>query len=738
MAGPFRGTVHPTFTKRLRMVAPMAQRAADLHLVEGTDAEQRYFNRELSWLEFNARVLRLAGDANLPVLERVKFLAIFGQNIDEFFQVRVAGLKDQLAAGVVVKSADGLDARQQLVAIKQVAERLLLDHARCFSHDVMPALKHAGIEFVEYDAITDRDRQYLSTIFEEQVFPVLTPLAVDPGHPFPYISNLSLNLAVAVRDEHDTEVRFARIKVPSVLPRFVALEDGRRWVALEQIIAANLTEMFPGMVIESHHLFRVIRNADLALEEDEADDLLEAIEVEVRRRRRFGTPVSLQVDADMPDDLLALLMRELELDDIDVYHVTGRLDLARLWQIAELDRPDLKDEPWAPVTQPRLMRSDDEPTNFFAVLRDRDVLVHHPYDSFASSVEEFIRQAALDPRVLAIKQTLYRTSGDSPIVSSLISAAESGKEVVALVELKARFDEQANIQWARQLEEAGVHVVYGLIGLKTHSKTALVVRQESGQIRRYWHIGTGNYNPRTARIYEDIGVMSSNPAFGNDLNDLFNYLTGYSRHTSYQKLLVAPHGLRDGLLNLIAEQAALGSDGRIVMKMNGLVDTAIIDGLYEASNAGVPIDLLVRSICCLRPGVPGLSENIRVRSVVGRYLEHSRLWMFGGVTTPTKYYIGSADLMPRNLDRRIEVVMCVEDATLQERLQQIIDIDFADDTSAWALETDGNWFHLVGDNLVDSQRKLRDVALTRGSRRADAVAPVSPLRRWRPRLGRAR
>jgi polyphosphate kinase len=713
----------------------MAQRAADLHLVDGADPEQRYFNRELSWLEFNARVLRLAGDASLPVLERVKFLAIFGQNIDEFFQVRVAGLKDQLEAGVVAKSADGLDPRQQLVAINRVAERLLLDHARCFTHDVQPALKHAGIDFVQYDVLTDRDKHYLSTLFEEQVFPVLTPLAVDPGHPFPYISNLSLNLAVGVRDPNDTEVRFARIKVPSVLPRFIALEDGRRWVALEQIIAANLTEMFPGMIIESHHLFRVIRNADLALEEDEADDLLEAIEVEVRRRRRFGTPVALHVDADMPDDLLALLMRELELDETDVYAVAGPLDLAKLWQIAELDRPDLKDEPWAPVTQPRLMRSDDEPTNFFSVLRDRDVLVQHPYDSFASSVEEFIRQAATDPRVLAIKQTLYRTSGDSPIVNALISAAESGKEVVALVELKARFDEQANIEWARALEEAGVHVVYGLIGLKTHSKTALVVRQESGQIRRYWHIGTGNYNNRTARIYEDLGVLSSNPVVGNDLNDLFNYLTGYSRHTEYEKLIVAPHGLRNRLLDLIAEQAALGANGRIVLKMNGLVDTTVIDALYDASRAGVRIDLLVRSICCLRPQVKGLSENIRVRSIVGRYLEHSRLWVFGGDTTPAKYYIGSADLMPRNLDRRIEVVMPVEDDALRERLRQVIDVDFAENISAWQLEPDGNWFHLTGE---DTQHQLRELALTRRARPSDAVAAVSPLRRWRPRLGRSR
>jgi polyphosphate kinase len=639
-----------------------------------------------------------------------------------------------LAAGVVARSADGLDPRQQLVEIAKVAERLMLDHARCFTHDVMPALRHAGLEFCDYESLTDADRRQLTVVFEERVFPVLTPLAVDPGHPFPYISNLSLNLAVAVREPDGSETHFARIKVPSVLPRFFALEDGRQYVALEQIIAANLTEMFPGMVIESHHLFRVIRNADLALEEEEADDLLAAIEVELRRRR-FGSAVSMHVDVDMPDDLLTLLMRELELEDIDVYRIAGPLDLSRLFEIAELDRPDLKDEPWAPVTQPRLVRSDDEPTNFFSVLRDRDILVHHPYDSFASSVEEFIHQAAFDPRVLAIKQTLYRTSGDSPIVSSLISAAESGKEVVALVELKARFDEQANIQWARALEEAGVHVVYGLIGLKTHSKTALVVRQENGQIRRYWHIGTGNYNPKTARLYEDIGVLSSNAEFGTDLNDLFNYLTGYSRHTSYHKLLVAPHGLRDRLIELIHQQVALGSDGKIVMKMNGLVDTAMIDALYEASNAGVKVDLLVRSICCLRPGVPGLSENIRVRSIVGRYLEHSRLYVFGGATTPAAYYIGSADLMPRNLDRRIEVVMPVDDAAAQDRLQEILDADFDDNATSWLLAADGHWHQLFGDGFFDSQRRLRDLALSRGSRRADAVAPVSPLRRWRPRIG---
>ena len=714
----------------------MATRATDLHAVEGADPEQRYINRELSWLEFNARVLALAGDADVPVLERVKFLAIFGSNIDEFFQVRVAALKDQLAAGVVARSDDGLDPRQQLARIAEVADRLFLDHARCFTHDVLPALAHAGIEFCDYETLSDADQRRLNVVFEEQVFPVLTPLAVDPGHPFPYISNLSLNLAVAVREPDDNETRFARIKVPSVIPRFFALEDGRRYVALEQIIAANLTEMFPGMIIEAHHTFRVIRNADLALEEEEADDLLAAIEVELRRRR-FGSAVSLHVDVDMPDDLLTMLMRELELEPNDVYRIPGPLDLSRLFEIAELDRPDLRDEPWAPVTQSRLIRSDDEPTNFFTVLRDRDILVHHPYDSFASSVEEFIRQAATDPRVLAIKQTLYRTSGDSPIISSLISAAERGKEVVALVELKARFDEQANIAWARALEEAGVHVVYGLIGLKTHSKTALVVRQESGQIRRYWHIGTGNYNPRTARIYEDIGVMSSNPAFGNDLNDLFNYLTGYSRHTEYRKLIVAPHGLRDRLIALIAEQAALGTNGRIVLKMNGLVDTAVIDALYDASNAGARVDLLVRSICCLRPGVPGLSTNIRVHSIVGRFLEHSRLWMFGGVTTPATYFIGSADAMPRNLDRRIEVVMPVEDTALRERLAEIVAIDLDPDTAAWELHGDGTWTNNrhVG---FDSQRKLRDLAVTRGTRRQETLASVSPMRRWRPRIGRTR
>jgi polyphosphate kinase len=705
----------------------VAQRAEDLHPIGDPSEDARYLNRELSWLEFNSRVLRLAGDADLPILERVKFLAIFANNLDEFFQVRVAGLKDQVAAGVSARSADGMDPRSQLAAINVVTERLMLDHARCFTHDVMPALAHAGIELCAYDALTDADRRRLTAVFEEQIFPVLTPLAVDPGHPFPYISNLSLNLAVSVRAPEASSAKFARIKVPSVLPRFLVLEDGRRYVALEEVIAANLHEMFPGMVVEGQYPFRVIRNADLALEEEEADDLLEAIEVELRRRR-FGSAVSLHVGVDMPDELVGLLQSELELDDSDIYRITGPLGLSRLFELAELDRPDLKYEPWKPVTQELLMRSDNEPTNFFATLRDHNILVHHPYDSFASSVEEFIRQAAEDPRVLAIKQTLYRTSGDSSIISSLITAAEKGKEVVALVEVKARFDEQNNIAWARALEEAGVHVVYGLIGLKTHSKTALVVRQEGGQIRRYWHIGTGNYNPKTARIYEDIGVLSSDSDIGVDLNDLFNYLTGYSRHTEYRKLIVAPHSVRSRLIELIGEQSALGRDGYIRLKMNGLVDTTVIDALYDASRAGTRVDLLVRSICCLRPGVPGMSENIHVRSIVGRFLEHSRIWVFGGKATPATYFIGSADVMPRNLDRRIEVVTPVEDAVLMQRLQAIVDTSFAADAAAWHLEPDGRWFHAAHGG-VDTQRVLCELALERGSRRTDVLpARVAPIR----------
>ena len=701
--------------------------ALETTVVDAAPDAPPYLNRELSWLDFNARVLALAEDTANPQLERAKFLAIFGQNLDEFFMVRVAGLKDRVAAGLGAASPDGLGPQEQLRAIRERVSELVDRQASTFLHDVVPALDEVGIKLSSWDALDDDDRHHLVRVFEEQIFPVLTPLAVDPGHPFPDISNLSLNLALIVRDPSRDERRFARVKVPPVLPRFVVMPDGERFVPLEQVIAAHLDVLFPGMEIECHFPFRVIRNADLTLEEEEADDLLAAVEMELRRRR-FGKAVRLDVDVAMSDEVRELLMRELELKPDDVYTVEGPLDLAGLWAVHELDRPELKDEAWAPVTQPRLARGGDDSVDVFAVLRQGDVLVHHPYDSFGTSVEAFIKQAAADANVLAIKLTLYRTSGDSPIVKALIRAAERGKQVVALVELKARFDEQANIAWARALEEAGVHVVYGLVGLKTHSKTALVVRSEDDGIRRYWHLGTGNYNPRTARIYEDIGLLSADQEVGADLTDLFNFLTGYSRRTSYRKLLVAPVSLRDRIIRLIGEEAQ-AERGRIVMKMNSLVDTAVIDALYQASQAGIDIDLVVRGICCLRPGVPGLSENIRVRSVVGRYLEHSRIFAFGdGDRRPVRYFIGSADMMPRNLDGRVEVVAPVEDPELQERLAEVLRVNLDDDASAWALGPDGRWEKLDSDGDVGVHRRLQDLAAQRASasREPEVLVPVRP------------
>ena len=680
---------------------------------EGALREAPYLNRELSWLDFNARVLALGEDTSLPLLERAKFLAIFSQNLDEFFQVRVAGLKDRVAAGLGAASPDGLSPQEQLRAIRERVSTLVDRQASAFLDDVAPALADVGVRLSDWGALDDDDREHLVRVFEDQIFPVLTPLAVDPGHPFPYISNLSLNLALIVRDPSRDERRFARVKVPPVLPRFVVMPDGERFVPLEQVIAAHLDVLFPGMEIECHFPFRVIRNADLTLEEEEADDLLAAVEMELRRRR-FGKAVRLDVDSAMSDEVRDLLMRELELGPDDVYTVHGPLDLGGLWSVHELDRPELKDPAWAPVSQPRLARGAEDTVDVFAVLRQGDVLVHHPYDSFTTSVEAFIKQAAADPNVLAIKLTLYRTSGDSPIVKALIRAAERGKQVVALVELKARFDEQANIAWARALEEAGVHVVYGLVGLKTHSKTALVVRSEDDGVRRYWHLGTGNYNPKTARIYEDIGLLSADPEVGADLTDLFNFLTGYSRRTSYRKLLVAPVSLRERIIGLIREEADAGPRGRVVMKMNSLVDTAVIDALYAASQAGTRIDLIVRGICCLRPGVSGLSENITVRSIVGRYLEHSRIFAFGdGDGRPVRYFIGSADMMPRNLDGRVEVVAPVEALELQQRLAEILRVNLEDDASAWKLEVDGAWTKLPGGEDVGVHRRLQELATAR-------------------------
>ncbi len=663
-------------------LSPLAAELADLPRAEQEAAlrpsGERYLNRELSWLDFNARVLAQAEQADLPLLERAKFLAIFANNLDEFFQVRIAGLKDQVAADVGVPSPDGRTPGEQLPEVRTALLGLVERHVAAY-REVSASLVTHGIEVVRIEEVGARQREALDQVFHDRIFPVLTPLAVDPSHPFPYISNLSLNLAVIVGDPHTGQRRFARVKVPPLLPRFVAVpggdENGRTarstFVPLEQLIAVHLDRLFPGMEAVEHHAFRVTRNADLTLEDEEADDLLALVEIELRRRR-FGRAVRVEVEPSMTDEVRELLVRELELHPDDLYDVPGPLDLTGLFALCALDRPDLKDPPHVPATPRRLTSSDDEPLDIFAVLRERDVLVHHPYESFAASVEAFIQQAAVDPHVLTIKQTLYRTSSDSPIVKSLIRAAERGKQVAALVELKARFDEQANVAWARALEEAGVHVVYGLVGLKTHSKTALVVRQESDGIRRYVHIGTGNYNSKTARTYEDIGLLSSDPDLGADLTDLFNLLTGYSRQTRFRKILLAPTTLRNRIIELIEAEAGVaraGGPGRVVFKMNSLVDPKVIEALYRASNAGVDIDLVVRGICCLRPGVPGLSERIRVRSLVGRFLEHSRIYAFGdGEEHPVRYLIGSADMMPRNLDRRVEVCVQIDEPESRKRL----------------------------------------------------------------------
>ena len=673
-------------------------------------ADTRFLNRELSWLDFNARVLALAEDPATPLLERTKFLAIFGQNLDEFFQVRVSGLKEQASAGVGVATLDGMTPREQLAVIRTLASDQADRAGLLLKEEIMPALDKAAIRIVSWDELGSDDRAELDRVFRDRMFPVLTPLSVDPSHPFPYISSLSLNLAARVRDPMTGERRFARVKVPPLLERFVALADGERFVPIEQMLAAHLDSLFPGMEILSHHVFRITRDADMDVEEDEAEDLLAAIETVLVRRRRAASPVRLEVDHSMNEEVRGLLLRELELDAEDVYEVRGLLDLGSLWALAALDRSELKDEPFTPVTQRRL---DGEGTpDLFAVLREGDVLVHHPYDSFASSVEAFVEQAAEDPDVLAIKQSLYRTSADSPIVRALIRAAESGKQIVALVELKARFDEQANINWARALEQAGVHVVYGVAGLKTHAKTCLVVRRERAGIRRYAHIGTGNYNPKTARLYEDLGLLTAEHDIGADLTDLFNLLTGYSRQRDYRRILVAPVTMRQRILELIRRET-LADDGSITLKMNSLVDADTIDALYEASQAGTDVDLVVRGICCLRPGVPELSERISVRSLVGRYLEHSRIFRFGSPERGFEHYIGSADLMPRNLDRRVEAMTPVTDPELAARLDEILECAFADDVLSWVLGPDGRWSKVPTVAGVNAQQRLQEAAAGR-------------------------
>ena len=669
----------------------------------------RYINRELSRLDFDERVLAMAEDPKLPLLERVRFLSIFSQNLDDFFQVRVAGLKEQVLAAVAVASPDGMSPPEQLKAIRTRVEGLIRRQVGLFNRDLVPALAQSGIELVRGEEVGKRELTQLHTVFREQIFPVLTPLAVDPGHPFPYISHLSLNLAVRVRDPQRRQPRFARVKVPPVLPRFIALVEGERYVPLEDVIALHLHALFPGMEIVAHHPFRVTRDGDLDDVDSDAEDLLAAIQTELRRRRRHARVVRLEVDPGMSAEVLDLLTRELELQPADVYQIDGLLDMGSLSVLTQLDRPDLKEETWTPTTQPRLRGIGAEAPDLFAVLRSGDVLAHHPYDSFATSVEALVDQAASDPDVLAIKQTLYRTSGPaSPIVRALIRAAERGKQVVALVEIKARGDEQANIGWARALEEANVHVVYGLLGLKTHAKVTLVVRREGGHIQHYLHVGTGNYNPNTARGYEDVSLLSADSDLGADVTELFNLLTGYSRQSRYRKLLVAPTNLRAGITQLIEREGVVG--GRIIIKVNNLIDQEIIDALYGASQSGAQVDLLVRSMCSLRPGVPGLSERIRVRSIVGQFLEHSRIFSFGNGGRP-EYYLGSSDLMPRNLDRRVEAVVPVSDSRLRHRLQQILDTALADDILAWELGSDGSWRRVSTVRGINSHNRFKELAI---------------------------
>jgi polyphosphate kinase len=671
----------------------------------------RYLNRELSRLDFDERVLAMAEDPKLPLLERVRFLGIFSQNLDDFFQVRVAGLKEQVLAAVAVASPDGMSPLEQLKLIRARVEGLMERQVHLFNSVLVPALAESGIALVRGSEVSKKELSQLHTVFREQIFPVLTPLAVDPGHPFPYISHLSLNLAVMVRDPQRRQQRFARVKVPPVLPRFIPLAEGTRYVPLEDVIALHLQALFPGMDVVGHHPFRVTRDGDLDDVDSDAEDLLAAIQTELRRRRRHARVVRLEVEPGVSAEVLELLTRELELQPSDVYSINGLLDLGSIGALFQIDRPDLKEEPWTPATQPRLRGLGAEVPDLFTVLRAGDVLAHHPYDSFATSVEAFIDHAAGDTNVLAIKQTLYRTSGPgSPIVKALIRAAEAGKQVAALVELKARGDEQANITWARALEEANVHVVYGLVGLKTHAKVTLVVRREGNHIQHYLHVGTGNYNPSTAHMYEDVSLLSSDPDLGADVTELFNFLTGYSRQHRYRKLLVAPSSLRQGITQLIEKQGVPG--GRIVIKVNNLVDADIIDALYGAAQAGGQVDLIVRSMCSLRPGVPGLSERIRVRSIVGRFLEHSRIFCFGN-GSQTEYYLGSSDLMPRNLDRRIEAVVPVTDAKLCRQMAEILETSLADDVLAWELGSDGSWSRVPTVRGLNSHKRFQELALER-------------------------
>ena len=707
---------------------------------------QYYLSRELTWLEFNARVLHEAMDERTPLLERLKFMGIFSSNLDEFFMVRIAALKQQIEAKVVNLTQDGRTPNEQLAVASDRVQQLITRQHQHFETVLRPAMLQQEICLLDYFDLNQEQCKYLQNYFEEQIFPVLTPLAVDPGHPFPYISNLSLNLAVVIKHPDTGEELFARVKVPKVLPRFINLpvelqeidrtnplqfvrevlpanrrEPSQTWtgIALEQLIAHNLESLFPGMNIQDCYTFRVTRNADISVAEDEAEDLLIAIEYGLRKRRKGGSTVRIEVDSAMPIQIRQMLQEELEVTAQDLYEVNGMLGLGDLMSFLSLPVPELKDPPWTAIVPAylRRMKVTEDSSNFFKLIAEKDFLVHHPYQSFSETVERFITCAANDSQVLAIKMTLYRTTGDSHILKALIKAAENGKQVSVLIELKARFDEQNNINLARKLEQAGVHVVYGLVGLKTHTKVVLVVRREDEKIRRYVHIGTGNYNAKTSKLYTDVGLFSCRPELGADLTDLFNYLTGYSQQRSYRKLLVSPVNSRDSFDRLIQQEidhCQAGKSGRIVVKMNALVDPKIIANLYRASQAGVSIDLIIRGMCCLRPGVPGVSDNIRVISIIGRYLEHSRIYYFqnGGDAT---VLIGSADWMTRNLDRRVEVITPIEDPDISKDLQEILGIMLADNRQAWDMQPDGSYKQRrpqVGTEAESTQQILMDMALS--------------------------
>jgi polyphosphate kinase len=701
-------------------VPPEPGGAAEAPQYDGAiDDPALYFNRELSWLDFNERVLELAEDPEVPLLERLRFCGIYASNLDEFFMVRVAGLFDQLDAGIDARGPDGLAPSEQIDSIQQRVLELDDRLCHCFGAVLRPALEEQGIRIVSLDTASAEERRGIDARFEQQVFPALTPLVIGLGRPFPYISNLSLSLGVLLRDPESGSEIIARVKVPKeLLGRFLPVgDDGASFVPLEEVIAANLDALFPGTEVIDHGYFRVTRDADFTIS-DEADDLLQAVQDEIRRRR-FGEVVRLEIASGMNPKLRGQLINALRLEDREVYDIDGLLDLADIGSIADVPgHAELRFPPWTPVTQPRLQGEDEEPADMFAEIRQGDILVHHPYDSFNTSVERFVTQAVADPDVLAIKQTVYRTSDDSPLVPSLIRASERGKQAVCMVELKARFDEEANIHWAKSLEEAGVHVVYGIPGLKTHVKAVLVARREGERVREYVHVGTGNYNPTTARLYTDFGLFTADPDIGADVAEMFNFLTGYGRPAEYRKMLVSPTTMRDRIIDEIegtiaAHQA--GEEARIALKMNALVDARCIQALYEASQAGVRVDLNVRGICCLRPGVEGVSENIRICSIVGRFLEHSRIYAFHR-GEETRVLMGSADLMPRNLDSRVELVAPVEDATLKAELLDVLERCFADNGNTWELDSDGNWTRVQpGEEEV---RSVQEELMARHSARA--------------------